>query len=873
MNNTGSEIVAEYGKMYEKIRESNMDLEITELEFTQFDPSLLSLSKMFSNPNIKTLTDSYLEYILNKTSDEGNNIKIRIRIDFAVVGGLELNNKQLLDYVEHGCWESKETKDIWLSPDEFGRITSATEKQGTYINKVIQSGKINMIFVNRARVKFSDFVVDFKLKRKLGNCRQGNISNLYKSVNNAMYPPNPSLEIEHTGQFKKPWKDVKLEFTKVISWIIGHPIEEILTTTTPLFKIIPTSVITPAYLMNSIDPTQHKLTPKINGVGVMFKIDKKHVLVQQVLGPKVISIWRYKHLLTVTEDIYGSGEFIFDSDHSKCIYPYMILGHDVSTYKWEVQDCANLPYDHVLIKSKQWTGPFNDITDMLTAIYEMTVSKHSYETDGLILSSSYRHGKCDYKIKATSDIDIVGKVRFTYAGKSDPRQMATDGMILTVDYMSKNATNELVKINDNRIKLSPEFDYLNDIFCVKTTRVDPQLVKLSHAVVPIGFICEYDVRTKEIMIRLTKSSTHLWTKYLGNNWTTIQTIQHSVPILADLKLLSKWIKSPEARDHTVLQDVKINGTKSMNEMDDGLDPDRLNPKTTYFKENRIRSPLGYISNFVKSLLISLYASKMFYSNSKKARVCSIDFGNGADLTKYFYAGIQELIATDPDSAAIDTAHDRYMKLNKNEKSNYYRFNYLKTSIRNENFVSVIRTVTDQLNFDVIDWQFAAHFSWNHKHIQNIMHSLCEITKPGGRVLITTMNGKGLESILDKDDSVTFKIHPIEPTGYTTITKTSPTTFSVLTPLTTTTAMTEYIIDPDQMIKTFYDYGFVLLDQGRFDEVFNINVPFFKAGSLLETRPSTASFFAQQRGVVHDIKNTQLDQLLKYYIYMVFQRGT
>lgn len=864
---SGSDAVAQYGKIYERLRTSGKDLSNIELEYVYGMPKVEHLSRLFSSEKIKVATDSYIEYLLYRNTNEGNLTKTRLRFDFAKIDGLELTNQQLLDYIDNAAWETKEQLDVFTLDNNFGAIITSSETPDM-INKIIQAPKINMVLVNRIRVAFKEFILDCKLKRKLGNCRQGNISNLYKSISNPKNPPIFSLEIEHIGKFKRPWKDIEGEFVKLTSWVLGHDVMKIHTSTyNP--PMIQTSVITPKFLLTEVDPTQFQLTPKIDGCLIHFiiKPDGSCFVSSRCVG-KIREVWEYEHCLKITEELSSAGEFIM-IDNVRYIYPFSgdfdFLDSDFLDKHQTIPN--KVTSKTIIFRHKPKSGPFADLTDMLSNIYSMSVVSYNVKTDGLILSSAFRKGTQDYKLKGTADVDVLGKIRFTYAGKTDPRQVTETGLAVIMDLFAKTSDSDLKSIVTKTVDIGPDIEYLSDIFCIKVKNFSEGMINLKTAVIPISFICEYDQRSSHIKFRLEKTTKYITEKYYGNGWQVIQKILSSAPPLLDLNLIYEWIHNPESRDQVLLQNFKTGAIQ-----EDEFDLDRLNTNATYFKENRIRSPLGYVSNFIKSLLIGLYASKMFYGDSKRARVCSIDFGNGADLSKYFYAGIQELVATDPDQSAIDTALDRYGNLNKNEKSTYYKFSYSKSSIRAKNYIDVIKGMTTQLNFDIIDWQFAIHFSWHYKHIPIVMHNLCTMTKPGGRVIITTLNGKGIEDCLDKDDTVTFKIHPIEASGYTKITKTSPETFSVLTPLTTTTPMTEYIVNPTQLIETFYRYGFILLDNGRFDEILNANIPFFKAGSLLETRPSSANFFTQQRCVLHDIVNTDLPKLLRYYVYFVFQRG-
>ncbi|BCT22731.1 mRNA capping enzyme large subunit [Carp edema virus] len=875
------ESIAVFRQCYEKaLLEKNLEKrKEIEIEFIDCYPNfgvLGNLANPSKNINIKKF--SFIEYLIkNKTN------KIRNRLMFDHLNGMEIRNNELLDYEKDIHWENKETTFSWSSSSKRFVVKSATETPIVVNSIKSQANKIVIIFTNIYKVRFGAFVVDFKIKYNLGSANQ-NAINLFKKISTNYSTGNATCEVEYDGDFTETPEKIEKDLVKILTFLFKKNPYSIHTVLYPeLTSKLKCFYLNSAKLIN-FEFEEYCITPKVNGNQTFFKIQNGTISYRHDRD-----LW-YESYCNCPQDldIIGAGEYYEFGNGERCIYPFYIVHNDNIIPSLELETFVNDNFDDDFIKghkntnsiyfrSKPFIGDFQDRSDFFRKIYSLMTSVYPYDIDGMIITKKLKQPNTtiiDYKIKTTFDADTFTRVDFVFGSNADPRYSDEDPVTKEEKIMLKlknfySVKGQLKFFHEEKIFLGTNWFYEPETFCIKyvfnETWKDP-------IIVPIAFIAEFNTADKKTLIpRLDKTnilyaSANTNFVYYGNPFKVIETIMESAKTGLSLADFKRFAENPEELEKV----EQLNKPITMGVGLDENDPYRLNKNTQYFKSDRVRSILGIVSNYIKTLLISLYASKIYYNNKQKSSVLAIDFGNGADLSKYYYAGISNLVATDPDANAMDTAMGRYTSLNNNSRASYYKMFYLNTTIRSADFVDSLKSVTTKLGFDIIDWQFAIHYSWHPSHLSTIMTNLVRVSKPMTRVLITTMNGTKILEKLKTKDKLKFVIHPTHENGFMEISKKTDEIFLINAPLTMETAMEEYIVTPSSLVSTFKEYGFTLIDSSSFIEIYDMDKKFIETVSKYETRSSTAAFFGDQRLSIKDMKNTDLRDLLDIFQYYVFQ---
>ncbi|ATI21024.1 mRNA capping enzyme large subunit [Western grey kangaroopox virus] len=816
-----------------------------EVELILIKPPIATLSALHS---IATHVESYILFTMSPVDKE---VKLRNRIPLSKVHGLDVKNNQLVDSIDSIVWEKKSLVSQTDYEEASCMIKHSTEEKMLFVDYKKYSSSIKLELVNLVQSRVKNIVVDFKMKYFLGSGSQvANSSSILCALNHPKYKPSTTLEFEilmRDEDIPHASKSLLLDELMTIGNVLFMARAD-----NVFFVPVPKPPVT-THLVRKQDvlalEIEHLyLTEKTDGVatfvyangsnlycyfshlGYVIRYDTKRVLEEPIylfgemvrpVGAGVVTVSVIKLMQPEVDDRLAGAEFADDTMKDLC--------------------------DRVSIRSKPCEGPFASISEVVEAIAQGLEAGR----EGVVLF--YSEGKrshADMKVKTDNTVDQTVNVIYRYMS-SEPVIFGDHGTFLEYKRYSNDKGFPKEFSSGKLVLGAGGASYLNNIYCLEFSGTHEH-VGLRRVVLPVKFIAEFSHSGELLRPRLDKTMRYLHTgSYYGNQLSVV--LEH----LDDQKL----------RIGDVFDEEKLADAGRASHV---RDSHRLNPDTDYFTTKRVRGPLGILSNYVKTLVISLYCSKTYLDNSNKRKVLAVDFGNGADLEKYFFGEVSLMVATDPDIKAIEAGNDRYNKLNSGDKSKYYKFDYIQETIRSSTFVASVREVFYFGKFDIVDWQFAIHYSFHKQHYCTVMRNLAELTASGCKVLITTMDGDYLGSLTERK---TFVIHRDLPPSenYLSVEKIDEDHVMVYNPSTMAKPMMEYIVRKRTLVKVFLEYGFQLIDHIDFGTVIRRNRSFINGVSRMETRHSTKNFFELNRGALAACEGLDVEELLTHYVVYVFSK--
>ncbi|ARE67418.1 SWPV2-ORF180 [Shearwaterpox virus] len=809
-----------------------------EVEMQIFKPSIITLSNLY---NISTTTESYIEFSMMPIDKK--NTKYRNRIPLSKIHGLDIKNSQLVENLDGFIWEEKTLiSEKRVSECTNIRIRHSVEQKTLFVDYKRRNGSIRLELVSVVRATLRNIVVDFKIKYFLGSGAQSASSLLY-ALNNPKNKPNLYLEFEISTSDKNISKQLLLnELNTIGNALFLSKVDKI--RLCPRIKLVLKTYLLKKQEIINLNIENLYITSKTDGVFTYVLLQNKSIYCYfSHLG----YIKEYTANREIDEKVYLYAEMrkengILYFTVIKVLNPRM--KNRLDELKFVNKNLQNIN-DRLVFVTKCYEGPFDSTSDLVFAIEEML----KYEHEGVIIFYSCgEESSLDYKIKKDNTIDQCVNVIYRYMS-SEPVVFSDNGPF--IEYKRYSDDKDFPKeFATGKLSLGNNVKYLNNIYCIEFTNL-PEHTGVEKIIVPIKFIAEFSFNDKMIQPRIDKTMRYLYTEnYYGNQLSVI--IDH----LNDQK-----INIGDVFEEDKLAEV------AHKQLKDSL---RLNPEGNYFIANKKRSALGVLSNYVKTLLISLYCSKAYLDDHSKRKVLAIDFGNGADLEKYFYGEIALMVATDPDEMAIETGKKRYNNLNSRDKSKYYKFNYIQETIRSPTYVDSIREVLYFGKFSIVDWQFAIHYSFHPIHYSTIMKNLYELTESGCKVLISTMDGDYLDTLKDKKKFIIYKSPETE--NYLSVEKIDNDKILVYNPSSMTKPMAEYIVRKDTLVRVFKEYQFSLIDNCSFKTIIDRSINFVKGVSRLETRDSTKNFLELNRNALEDCEGTDVLELLDHYMIYVFSKN-
>jgi len=172
------------------------------------------------------------------------------------------------------------------------------------------------------------------------------------------------------------------------------------------------------------------------------------------------------------------------------------------------------------------------------------------------------------------------------------------------------------------------------------------------------------------------------------------------------------------------------------------------------KESRIYF-MRNLNNWIKSMLIQDYVSKLDESNKSQFKVLDIGCGKGGDLLKWSKYPVGHMVGVDIAETSIDQCKDRYQQL-KNKSRNgrtfiaeFYAADCTKTEVK-----SMFRDPDTQ--FNIVSCQFAFHYCFeSYQQADTMLKNITSNLKQGGYFIGTTPCSYEIMSRLQKSGGRKF----------------------------------------------------------------------------------------------------------------------
>lgn len=325
----------------------------------------------------------------------------------------------------------------------------------------------------------------------------------------------------------------------------------------------------------------------------------------------------------------------------------------------------------------------------------------------------------------------------------------------------------------------------------------------------------------------------------------------------------------------------------------------------YQKVTNLIKRMREFHNWIKSILIYTYASPMTDKlDGKKSRQSFLDVGcgRGGDILKVYHARVGDYVGIDVDFEGIYSATDGAIS----------RFNYLKkkfpdfgkvaylqadggiqfnvdaqekslTSLSNENKNMIKKVFHKDRKFDVFNFQFSIHYLFANKQtIENMISNIKNFLNDNGYILITIFDADKVHNMLksgnyksmytdeDGNRSVLFDIKKkYDGELSNNVGNSIDVHMSWINE--EEKYIEEFLVTKELMIKTMKEADCKLVDTDLFENLYNLNKPYFNNVIKFEENPKNkqfyekvASFYDKLTGA--DKESRDWSFLYRYYVF-------
>lgn len=813
-----------------KDNDKNLELEIRILTPMTYEMGFLGATLLEKKRECIEV-NNFIE-VVSKKKDTPN-IKIRSRTPFDNIRTMHMTPIVLQQFLKGSSYERK-TRIIHEVIIE-GKIEIGLSREEYVVQTTNDINTIN--FVSQMLCRIGHWVVDYKLKHSM----RPDDDSLCSYILSNYKPPSSTIEIEYNGKLSAMTNDHIKELESLVFnqlFMTSIPLTRLYLNILPdLFAPIKaikmdTLIMKQSDMIRNVGTLSEVITPKADGVGCFFAFIDGTLFINS----KNSDLWK-SYQSGVKETIYGRGEVIEDK-----IYPFFAYNPQLGTdtrlnHLASLHNVMDKHTEGIIFEAKEIAGPFKTREERCKSIIRL-LENTPYPTDGIIFMNGSQMMDVkgckieDYKFKDDNTVDVLGVVVM-----NDVSFSGVPGINKKSDDIGKILITLFAKEGSKVERLGQTFIAKND--SLYTYRVDTKFFVSQFQGQPLlhfhKMILECSVVDDGFVVRnIRPDKTNAFYSHgrMGNVVSMIEElkkIQKGRVSLSLLEELSESFNDMSLEPQTDIVSVGENVIKVLN-------------KDIKNYGDRPTSTLGILGHFVKTNVIYIACSPILselYPPDKLVKsVLMIDGGSGADIRKYHSNGVAYYMLTDPSIDQLEKAEKLFKltqeRISKTQKGRMGSHSVKQLSILNENYAMIVKQVMPRV--DVIDWQFALHYSWNQKTKEHIVNTLYQVSEFGTKLLISCFNGEKLRERLQESSPLKFKVSIDEMIQLVYIDDEKYSYSNNMTPV------EEFFVDSADLIQTLAAKGFKLIKRDSFSNVIQSSSQFFDSLYLLETQESTRRFF-------------------------------
>lgn len=328
----------------------------------------------------------------------------------------------------------------------------------------------------------------------------------------------------------------------------------------------------------------------------------------------------------------------------------------------------------------------------------------------------------------------------------------------------------------------------------------------------------------------------------------------------------------------------------------------------YQKITNLCKKMRNFHNWVKSILIYTYCSEASENKdgkSNRKRVVDIGCGRGGDNMKFYHARVKDYVGLDPDYEGIysstDGAISRYNVL-KNKFPDFGNVSFVQAdysvplksieqskvlmNISAENKKKIDKLFGSSNKFDIVNSSFAIHYLFKDSNsLKNMLQNTDNLLKKNGFVLFTLFDGGQVMKLLGKSDK--FTSYFTDDSGKRNILFSIKKKFKgdlknepgqsidvhMSWVMQENEYYEEYLVSKEYMIESMKKIGCRLVDTELFENIYNLNEPYFKNVINYEENVKNKKFYENVAQFYGDLKGADKESKIYSFLnrYYIFQK--